>query len=273
MEGGSLLEKTAVLPVGFVNLTAKKPDGKEVEAEFKISDAAGEKEVARLKAKGGKASVGLSPGKYQIQALLVAPIYTNPPTTPPQEATLEEGKTVETTLVFQLGTLKLLGRNAKEQKLNTLFTIYQGGSEEVVAKAGPNEGWFEFILAPGNYDVHGLHSDAQADPKPHVWLRDITIEAGSLYVREAVFTNAKLRLIGRGTNNEIVPVEFKLYEYGHDRPLISGATGQDWQSFDLIPGQYYIEASYLDDETDQTLKKWITLKVGENEFVEKELRF
>ena len=55
--------------------------------------------------------------------------------------------------------------------------------------------------------------------------------------------------------------------------MISGATGQDWQSFDLIPGSYYIEASYLDDATDQVLKKWITLKVGENEFVEKELRF
>lgn len=273
IEGGSLLEKTVTLSVGLLNLTAQKAEGKTVEAEFKITTPDGQQDVARLKSKEGKASVGLSPGKYQVQALLVDPIYTSPPATPPLEVSVEEGKTAEGTLVFQLGTLKLLGRNAKEQRLNTQFIIYQGGTEEAVAKAGPNQGWFEFVLAPGNYDVRAEHADAQAEPKPHVWQRDITMEAGALVVREAVFTNAKLRLIGRGTNNEVVPVEFKLYEYGHDRPLISGATGQDWQSFDLIPGSYYIEASYLDDTTDQVLKKWITLKVGENEFVEKELRF
>ena len=99
------------------------------------------------------------------------------------------------------------------------------------------------------------------------------MEANTLYAREAVFTNAKLRLIGRGTNSEIVPVEFKIYEYGHDRPLIKGATGSDWQSVDLLPGHYYIEASYHDIEASQLLKKWITLKISENEFVEKELRF
>lgn len=273
IEGGSLLEKTITLSVGLLNLTAKNAEGKEVEAEFSMKTADGKQEVGRLKSKAGKASVGLAPGKYQVQAFMLDPIYSSPPATPVQETNVEEGKTAEATLVFQLGTLKLLGRNAKEQRLNTQLTIYKGGTEEVVAQAGPNQGWFEFLLAPGNYDVRAEQADAQAEPKPHVWLRDIQIEAGALYVREAVFTNAKLRLIGRGTNNEIVPVDFKLYEYGHDRPLFSGATGQDWQSFDLIPGQYYIEASYLDDTTDQILKKWITLKVGENEFVEKELRF
>ncbi|MBI4125074.1 MAG: VWA domain-containing protein [Deltaproteobacteria bacterium] len=273
MEGGSLLEKTVTLAVGLLNLTAKKAEGKETEAEFKITEAQGGREVAVLKAKEGKASVGLSPGKYQAQAFMMDPVYASPPATAAQEVTVEEGKTAEAALVFQLGTLRLLGRNAKEQRLNTRFAIYQGGTEAVVAQAGPNEGWFEFALGAGNYDVRAEHADAKADPKPHVWLRDITVAAGSIYVREAVFTSAKLRLIGRGTNNEIVPVEFKLYEYGHDRPLISGATGQDWQSFDLIPGSYYIEASYLDDDTDQVLKKWITLKVGDNEFVEKELRF
>lgn len=273
IEGGSLLEKTVTLAVGLAELTAKNAEGKIVEAEFKITDLKTKEEAARLQSKEGKASVGLAPGKYEAVALMLDPTYTSPPATPPKEIEIVEGKTVQADLVFQLGTLKVLGRNAKEQRLKTEFAIYKGGTEEIVAKAGPNDGWFEFLLAPGNYDVRSEHADAQADPKPHVWLRDIQVEAGSLYVREAVFTNAKVRLIGRGTNNEIVPVAFKLYEYGHDRPLIAGATGQDWQTFDLIPGSYYIEASYLDEETDQTLKKWITLKVGENEFVEKELRF
>ena len=273
MEGGAILEKSAVLVVGSVNLTAQKAGNKLAPAEFKILDSQDKKEIATIKSQDGKAEVAIAPGKYDIEAALISPLYTTPPVTRVEGVQVDEGKTIDQTLTFQLGTLRLLGRNAKEQQLNSTFTIYNGGTEESIAKAGPNLGWFEFDLAPGNYDVEGIQTDAPSDPKPTVWLRDITVEAGSVYVKEAVYTNAKLKIIGRGTNNEVVPVGFKIYEYGHDRALISGTTGQDWQFFNLIPGQYYIEASYLDDSTSQVLKKWITLKVGENEFVEKELRF
>jgi len=273
MEGGAILEKMATLIVGTLNLQAFKTEKDFAPTEFKIINPADNREVAKLTAKEGKASIALPPGKYDIQALLISTFYTKPPMKEAKGVAIEEGKTLDQTLRFELGTLKLLGRNSKEQRINSKLYIYEGGTENVVASAGPQEGWVQFDLAPGNYDVKVEDAQATVDPKPYVWQRDITIEVNSLYVREAVFTNAKLRLIGRGTNNEIVPVEFKVYEYGHDRPLLNGVTGQDWQSFDMPPGKYYIEASFHDLDTSQTLKKWVNLKVAENEFVEQELRF
>jgi hypothetical protein len=55
--------------------------------------------------------------------------------------------------------------------------------------------------------------------------------------------------------------------------LISGDTGDDWQIFDIQPGNYYLEAGYVDPEASVLLKKWISFKVGENELREERLRF
>ena len=273
IEGGAIQEQTVILKVGTLNLSAKMPDDKPAPTEFRILKPEDGSEIAKIQAAEGKASFGLPPGKYDIQASLLSTLYTRPPATDVKGVTIVEGKTLDQAITYELGILKLLGRNAKEQKINTTFYIYGGGTEEVVATAGPIEGWIQFELSPGNYDIKAIDTQAALDPKPQVWMRDITIETNALYVKEAVFTNAKVRLIGRGTNNEIIPVEFKIYEYNHDRPVVDGTTGQDWQSVDLQPGKYYIEAAYHDPESSQLLKKWINLKVDENELVEKEIRF
>lgn len=272
VEGGSIQEQTIVLKIGQIHLKALKAENEKAPSEFKIINQ-DQREVASVVSKEGEVTLALSPGTYDVQAHLLSTIYTKPPIAEVKEVKIEEGKTLEQRVVYELGALKLLGRNAKEQRINTKFTIFEGGTEEVVAQIGPTRDWVQFDLPKGNYDLKAIDVNAQGELGSFVWQRDITIEANALYVREAVFTNAKLRLIGRGTNNQIVPVRFKIYEYGHDRPLISGATGQDWQSFDLVPGNYYVEASYIDQESSQILKKWITLQISENEFVEKELRF
>lgn len=273
VEGGSLQEQTITLTVGTLKLKAVKAGEEAANAEFIILDPETEEVVAKAKGEKGEANITLSPGKYQAQAQLISDVYQEGPKTEKTEVVIVENKETEATLRFELGTLKILGRNAKEQKLETTFTIYEGATENVVATAGPVKNWITFDLSPGNYDIKAVQSETKAEGQPTVWQRNIDITIDSLYVREMVFTNAKLRLIGRGTNNEVIPVQFKVYKYGHDRPLFDGITGQDWQSFDINPDQYYIEASYHDPDSSQILKKWVSLKVNENEFVEKELRF
>ena len=274
IEGGATNEQMATLIVGILNMEATKAEKIPAPTEFKITDAADDtKIIATLTAQEGKDSIALPPGKYNIIASLLGGNYAKNPTAEAKEITIEEGKTIDQKIHFDLGTLKLLGRDAKEQQINTIFYIYNGGTMDIVATQGPQKGWAAFDLAPGNYDIRAEDASATVDPKPSVWLRDITVDTNSLYVKEAVFTNAKLRVIGRGANSEIVPVEFKIYEYGHDRAILTGITGQDWQSFDLPAGKYYIEASYHDLEASQILKKWINLKVAENDLVEQELRF
>ncbi len=273
IEGGAIQEQTIVLKIGTLHLVAKMPDDKPAPTEFRILKPEDGSEVAKIQTQDGKASFGLPPGKYDIEAALLSAFYTKSPTAEVKGVNVEEGKSLEQIVSYQLGILKLFGRNAKEQKIETTFYVYAGGTEEVVATAGPVEGWIQFELAPDNYDIKAVDTKSTVDPKPQVWLRDVTIETNALYVKEAVFTNAKVRLIGRGTNNEIIPVEFKIYEYNHDRPIVDGTTGQDWQSIDLQPGKYYIEAAYHDPDSSQLLKKWINLAVEENELVEKEIRF
>lgn len=273
IEGGAIVEKTAVIITGTLNLAAVKAENKPAAVVFTLRDPESGEEIAKLDAPGGKVSAVIAPGKYDIQAMLVSSLYKAGPAVEETGVEVVKEKTKDVTLRFALGTLKMLGRNTKEQRLNTTIEVYKGGTEELVAQAGPSNNWMELDLGAGNYDFKATDNDSVVQPKPFVWQRDITIEAGGLYVREMVFTNAKLRLIGRGTNNEIIPVEFKVYKYGTDRAFLSGVTGQDWQSFDIFPDSYYVEASYHDPDTSQILKKWITLRVGENEFVERELRF
>lgn len=280
VEGGGVMEKTVTLIVGTLEIKATKAGGEAAPSEITLVEAgktealaSGRQAVAKVEAKEGKATLLVPPGKYDVKATLISPFYKQGPQAEQKGVAVAQDKTASVQLQYNLGTLKLLGRNVKEQALNTIFYIYNGGTEEIVATAGPQTGWVVFDLNPGNYDIKAEEKREGVPAPAFVWLRDVTVSAGALYVREMVFTNAKLRLIGRGTNNEIIPVEFKLYKYGHDRPLFSGITGQDWQSFDINPDQYYIEASYHDLETSQTLKKWVTLKVEQNEFVEKELRF
>lgn len=273
VDGGAIVEKMAVIVTGTLNLTAVKAENKPASVVFTIRDSDSGEEIAKLEAPTGKVMAVIAPGKYDVQAMLVSPLYKEGPSVDETGVEVVQEKAKEVTMRFALGTLKVLGRNTKEQRLNTTIEVYKGGTEELVAQGGPSNNWIELDLGAGNYDFKATDNDSVVAPKPFVWQRDVTIEAGALYVREMVFTNAKLRLIGRGTNNEIIPVEFKVYKYGTDRAFFSGTTGQDWQSFDIFPDSYYVEASYHDPDTSQVLKKWITLKVGENEFVERELRF
>ena len=140
-------------------------------------------------------------------------------------------------------------------------------------EGGPTQTWLSFDLAPGLYDLKVVDNSAKDSLGVDVWLRDIKIEKGKEEVREAVFTNAKIKLIGRGRNNQIIPVQFRIFKYGSDTDLFSGTTGNNWTSYNIPPDSYYIEAGWVDKETDQLLKKWVTLKVEENEIVEKVLRF
>ncbi|MDO8526820.1 MAG: VWA domain-containing protein [Deltaproteobacteria bacterium] len=273
IEGGAIVEQTITLKVGLLNLIALKGEKDPAPATFTVLDPEDGHEIAKITSQEGKASFALPPGKYNIQAAFLSTIYAKPPVAEMDDVSVDEGKTSEQKLVFQLGTVKLLARNVKEARIKATFYIYNWATEDVVATAGPIKDWLQLDLMPGEYDIKVIDAESSVDPKPNVWMRDIKVEAGTLYVREAVFTNAKLRMIGRGTNNEIIPVGFKIYEYNHDFPILSGMTGQDWQTFDISPGRYYIEASYHDRSTSQILKKWINLKVEENGLIEQELRY
>ncbi|MDO8494470.1 MAG: VWA domain-containing protein [Deltaproteobacteria bacterium] len=273
VEGGSIQELKAVLITGLLKIQATKADGKKTPSKITILSSVDKREFGILNAADGTTVISLPPGKYDILGSIISPIYATNPIAKLEGIEIEKGKTTEQTLVYNLGTIKLLGRSAKERLVNTFYTVYDEADYKVVATAGPQAGWIQFDLPPGHYSIKGVDADAESDPQPTVWQKEVQLTAKDTVAREMVFTNAKLRLIGRGTNHEIISVTFKLYEYGHDRPLLSGTTGDDWEAFDLVPGHYYIEASFHDKVTAQVLKKWVTLKVEENQLVEKELRF
>jgi hypothetical protein len=111
------------------------------------------------------------------------------------------------------------------------------------------------------------------EPKPVQWLRNLKVEDGKTVSHEAIFTAGKIKVIGRGPNNKVISCAFRIFRYGSDRELISGTTSDDWEVFEIDPGKYYLEASYVDEDQAVTLKKWINVSVGDNEVVEQVLRF
>jgi len=266
------------LPIRFEMGTLKisAVDGKDnkIPAEFTIREKEDSTAIAKARSESGDpVMLSLPPGTYDIVAVSLKSELEPRPSVPVQNVEVAATKPTEQVIKFILGTLKLRGRNAKEIPIKTQFTIYRAASDEVVSNAPPTSDWVVFDLAPGVYDALAIDIASATGTKPMIWLRDLKVEDGKSSSHEAIYTTGKLKIIGRGPNNKIITCKFKVFEYGADREIISGVTGDDWEIFEIDPGKYYLEASYKDEDLSVVLKKWINIDIGDNEVVEQILRF
>lgn len=267
-------ELTIAFEMGTLTLSAVDGKGNKIPAEFVIKDQASRIVMARAESPAGTPiGVDLPPGTYDVLTYSLKSNLEPKPSVPTEGITITADKSIEQVVKFVLGTLRLRGRNAKEQPIRTQFTIYRVGTDEVVAKAPTSSDWMVFDLAPGIYDALAVDMQEEREMRPMIWIRDMKIEDGKTISHEAIFTAGKLKVIGRGPNNKIITTNFKVYQYGSDRELIVGDTTNDWEIFEIEPGQYYIEASFHDELDHVTLKKWINVNIGENEVVELVIRF
>jgi len=270
-------ELTAMFEMGTMELAAFDGKGNPVPAEFVLKDQETKAEIVRAtSASGAQIEVGVPPGAYEVTAYSIKSILEPKPSVTESEVVVAANQPTKELIKFVLGTLRLRGRSAKELPIRTQFTVYKSGSDEIAAKAPPATDWMIFDLAPGLYDA--LATDVAdvigaSEVTPMIWIRDIKIEDGKTVSHEAIFTAGKLKIIGRGSNNKIIDCGFRVFQYGSDTALIVGQTTNDWEIFEIEPGKYYIEASYVDESKDVTLKKWVNVNIGENEVVELVLRF
>lgn len=265
---------TIKFEMGTLKIGAVDGKNNKIPAEFILRDHDTGIRMTSIKSESGDpVSTPVPPGSYDIVAVSLKSNLEPKPSVPIPTITVTANKPLEQTVKFILGTLRLRGRNAKEQPISTEFTIYKSGMDEIVTKAPVSTDWMVFDLAPGIYDAFAVDTSVTKDPKPMIWLRDLKVEDGKSSSHEAIYTAGKIKIIGRSSNNRIIQCKFKVFRYGADRELISGVTGDDWEVFEIDPGKYYLEASYVDDVQTVTLKKWINISIGENEVVEQVLRF
>lgn len=264
----------ATFEMGLMKLQATSGTGVKMPALFVVRDHDTQLEMARIASESGDPiTLPIPPGTYDVVASSTTSNLEPKPSVLAASISVTADKPTEQVIKFILGTLKLRGRNAKEQPIPTQFTIYGAGLDEVISTAPASSDWAAFDLAPGIYDALATNTSSDEKPQPMIWLRDLKVEDGKTISHEAIFTAGKLKIIGRGPNNQIITCTFKVFQYGKDRELINGQTGQDWEVFEIQPGKYYLEASYHDDEKSVLLKQWVNLSVGENEVVEVVLRF
>ena len=264
----------AVFEMGTMKLSAVDGKDGKIPALFVVRDKATQIEMARAASDGGDPVViPIPPGTYDVVASSLKSNLEPKPSVPVSDVVVTSDKPAEQVIKFVLGTLKLRGRNAKEQPMQSQFTIYKAASDEIVTTAPPSGDWTVFDLAPGTYDALAVNTSSEERPQPMIWLRDLKVADGQSVSHEAIFTAGKLKIIGRGPNNQVIPCTFKVSQYGTDRELINGVTGSDWEVFEIQPGKYYLEAGYHDDEQSVMLKQWVNISVGENEVVEVVLRF
>jgi len=283
-------ELTIKFEMGTLKLSAVDGKDNKLPAEFIIREHDSGVKMAAVKSESGSpVTIPIPPGSYDIVAVSLKSELEPKPSVPVPTIVVTMKKTVEKVVKFILGTLRLRGCNAKEQSIRTQFTIYQSGSDEVVTSAPPSNDWMVFDLAPGIYDALATDTTstktkstktkssktktAELKPAPMIWLRNLRVEDGKSSSHEAIYTTGKIKIIGRGPNNKIIECRFKIFQYGADRELLSGVTGDDWEIFEIEPGKYYLEASYIDEAETVMLKKWINLDIGDNDVVEQVLRF
>jgi Ca-activated chloride channel homolog len=267
-------EVTANFEMGMLSLSAIDGKGNRLPASFVINDHTTSIKMATLVSEsGGAVDIPLPPGAYDVVASSLKSILEPKPSVPMSNIVVTAKTPVSKVIKFVLGTLRLRGSNAKEEPLRTQFTIYRTGSNEIVSSAPESNDWMVFDLAPGIYDALGTDIAATKSPKPMIWLRDLRVEDGKSISHEAIFTNGKLKIIGRGPNSKVIVCHFKIFKYGMDGDLINGVTGDDWEIFEIAPGRYYLEASYHDEAQSVLLKKWVNITIGDNEVVEQVLRF
>lgn len=274
MKASETKDLAVTFEMGMLKISAVDGQGGKIPAQFVVREHDTQIEMAKLTSEAGDpVELPLPPGSYDIVASSIKSILEPKPSVPVTGVAVAADKPTEQVIKFVLGTLRLRGRNAKEQPIQTQFTVYRAATEEKVSSAPPSNDWMIFDLAPGLYDILAVNVASDEKPQPMLWLKDVKVEDGKSVSHEAIYTAGKLKIIGRGPNNQIITCNFKVFSYGSDRELISGTTGDDWEVFEIQPGKYYMEAGYHDDAQSVLLKKWINIAVGENEVVEEVLRF
>ncbi len=273
VSGGDMRQQLITLTSGGLKLFGKDTQGKGVHTDFSIRKAGETAELTKATSEDKEKIIFIPPGHYDIVATNTGANVTPAPTIVWNNIEVKEGETTSQEANFQLGEIKLMGRNVKEQRISTQFTVYRSGSDEPLGAAMADTGWASFYLTPGFYDFEGKDVNATTEPKPTVWFHDVEILVGNPLSKEAIFSSGKLKVICRGENNVVLPCTFSVFTYRSDRPLYSGLTTDNWKDYDIPPGKYYMEAGYNDPEAGVLLKKWINFSVEENQIVEQVLRF
>ncbi|PIU54738.1 MAG: hypothetical protein COS89_09230 [Deltaproteobacteria bacterium CG07_land_8_20_14_0_80_38_7] len=260
--------------MGALTLNALDNTGKPIPAIFNIKILPEGDIIAKVSLSTTEKSVTIPipPGKYEVLASKL--IDTEPkPTVLITNIEITATQPISKTAQFILGTLRVRGTNAKGQAINSSFSVYRGGTDDLFVTAPPSSDWITFEVPEGIYDVSALNMEDEQNTKPPIWIKDIDVKVGKQVSHEAIFTAGKLKIIGRGANNQIIKCHFKIFKYGSDHQLVGGDTGDDWQIFEIQPDSYYLEAGYVDPEASVLLKKWINIKVDENEILEVILNF
>jgi Ca-activated chloride channel family protein len=274
MTAGQTTDLAVRFEMGRLMFSAVDDQEQPVAAEFKIQDISNEMIIATVKGTGAEpVTVDVPPGTYRVMALRDVGNVEPKPTIVMDNVKVSAETPISKRAKFVLGTLRVRGTNTKEEPLLSQFTLYRTGTEDVVSASKPTDQWVVFEVAPGRYDIKATDMTATQADKPSITISDLKVEAGKTVSHQSIFTAGKIKIIGRGPNNKIITVGFKIFQYGADRELINGKTGEDWVSFEIPPGKYYLEAGYVDPIQTVLLKKWVNITVGTNEVVEQVLRF
>lgn len=272
LAGGDMLEKAVELPAATLTLIGKDDKGNKVETLFSIKPNLSEDEPVEFTSINEPISLILPPGRYDIKAIFVNSEYSPKPVISWDALVLANDQRLEKEALFKFGTLRLFSRNSDGAPVNSTFYIYKVVDEPLITLNNISS-WTDVKLTEGFYDIRADNLMAKSDPKPSVWFHNVEIKPEQPTSREAIFTHGLLKMACRGPNNIVLECDYRVFTYGTDSPMFEGTTGKRWETFDILPGSYYIEAGYHDAKDEVLLKKWITIRVKDNQMLEQVIRF
>lgn len=271
--GGETVKQVAEFPAGTLVLSAKDSEGKQVETLFTIRLTESEEKPAEYLYKTESLKILLPPGNYNIKGVLKDTDITPPPTINWDNVNIMKDQETVKEAVFKFGSLKLAGETSNGVPVPTTFYIFTTGEDEATATFVGITGSITTRLVEGYYDIRAEDISSRNEPKPNIWFHSVHVTVEEDVVRKAVFTDGTLKMICMGPNYVKLPCDYRVFSYGMDSPIFEGSTEEKWVSFDIPPGNYYIEAGYHDSVDEVLLKKWITIRILPNEMLEQIIRF
>jgi Ca-activated chloride channel family protein len=265
IEVGKTVEKTADFSGGTLKVKAQR-NGKIFSAECQIynTDEGGEKKLVTGDwSRDDAATFNLVPGTYDL--IVINREDAGQPQANFPGIMVEQGKTVEKTVDFSGGTLKVKAqRNGKTFSAECqVYNTDEGGEKKLVTGDWSRDDAATFNLVPGKYDLIVINREDAGESK--VNFPGITVEPGKTIEKTADFSGGTLKVKAQ-RNGKTFSAECQIYntDEGGEKKLVTGDWSRDdGATFNLVPGTYDLIVINREDASQPEVKfPGITIEPG-----------
>lgn len=270
LQATSRTEQTVQFELGTLTVSSIDKNGTATAAKYTLQNLDSPSTTATFEAPANPRTVLLTPGTYNIvvesktpEGLLL--------TAKAENVKIAKGETVSKEFKFQMGTLKLSGKNAKGEDIPIVYKITPSQNPSIVASEGKLEkGGGGIELPPGSYNLYVSAYIEGLKTIPSISAGVIELGGGDVLEKAVTIPLASLTLSAKDAAGKFVEAAFEVTPAGSNEPPLRQTVKGGPLALNLPPGSYNIKAIYLKtDITPTPFIVWNSVPLQENAQLEK----